>query len=195
MKDLIEKVQDYIKKYSNKKIINNLFIFLLILIIFLIIINNYLSKGELEKEVTKLEKPANNIYSETEPDYNRYLENKLSRILSKIDGVGEVDVMITLEDSEESIIASNSTILIENILEDDGEGGTREVNREDVNTQALTRTNNGDLLVVKKINPNIQGVIVIAQGAKDLEIKEILYEAVKTALGVKGNRVQVFSSK
>ena len=36
---------------------------------------------------------------------------------------------------------------------------------------------------------------MIAEGAGDLEVKERLYEAVKTVLGIPGNKVEVYASK
>ena len=53
----------------------------------------------------------------------------------------------------------------------------------------------GSLTVLKEIKPTIKGVIVIAKGADNLEVKEMLYEAVKTVLGISGNKVEVYSSK
>lgn len=126
-------------------------------------------------------------------DYNTDLENRLIYILEKFKGVGDVDVMITLEDSVEKIPASNSIKTVENTRETDSEGGMREVNREDTNVQ-IVNSQSGIPITIKEINPTIKGVIVVAEGADDPLVLERLYEAVKTVLGVNGNRVQVYSS-
>ena len=52
-----------------------------------------------------------------------------------------------------------------------------------------------EVVVLKEVKPNIRGVIVVAEGAEDIRVLEALYEAVKTVLGVSGNRVQIFPSK
>jgi stage III sporulation protein AG len=52
-----------------------------------------------------------------------------------------------------------------------------------------------DVVVLKEVKPSIKGVIVVAEGAEDLVVLETLYEAVKTVLGVAGNKVQIFPSK
>jgi len=103
--------------------------------------------------------------------------------------------MITLEDSSEKVPATNTTKTTETTKELDSEGGTREVNREDITSQMVSKSNDGSLVLLKEVKPNVKGVIVVAEGANDLIIMEKLYEAVKTVLGISGNRVQVYSSK
>ncbi|NLV88625.1 MAG: sporulation stage III protein AG [Tissierellia bacterium] len=193
MNDLFEKIKKHLENINNKKFINNLFIILGISIIFLIVTNYILDS---KKEVANTENEFKSQVSfDEEVDYSAYLEKKLANILSKLEGVGKVNVMVTLENSVEKVTATNTTQSKESIIENDGEGGTRQVQREDLTLQVVTRGNDGSLLVVKEIKPTVLGVIVIAEGADDPEVKEKLYEAVKTVLGIKANKVQVYSSK
>jgi len=194
MNDVLEKIKKHLEKMNNKKFINNLFIILIISIILLIVVNSFTGTKYRSQETPKNELIKENNY-DLEYDYSGYLEKKLTDILGKLKGVGKVNVMVTLENTQEKITATNTTKVTENTLENDSEGGTREVHREDLTVQAVTKGNDGSLLVVKEIKPTVQGVIVVAEGAEDPVIKEILYEAVKTVLGVKGNKVQVYSSK
>ncbi|HEY8361428.1 MAG TPA: sporulation stage III protein AG [Tissierellaceae bacterium] len=194
MSDILEKIKKHLENMNNnKKFINNLFIILIISIIFLIIANYILDSRK--ATVSTESEFKTQISYEEEVDYSAYLEKKLENILSKLDGVGKVNVMVTLENSVEKVTATNTTKSSENIVENDGEGGTRQVQREDLTTQVVTRGSDGSLLVVKEIKPKVLGVIVVAEGAEDPEVKEKLYEAVKTVLGVKGNQVQVYPSK
>ncbi len=194
MNEILDKIKKYLEKVNNKKFINNLFIILLISIIFLIVANVFLGSKTEEIDNSNDQYLKETDYN-LESDYSGYLERKLVTILSKLNGVGKVSVMVTLENSIEKITAANTTKTTENTVENDSEGGTREVHREDITTQVVTRGNDGSLLVVKEIKPTVQGVIVVAEGANDPEIKEMLYDAVKTVLGIKGNKVQVYSSK
>lgn len=194
MSDILEKIKKHLENMNNnKKFISNLFIILIISIIFLIIANYILDSRK--ATVSTESEFKTQISYEEEVDYSAYLEKKLENILSKLDGVGKVNVMVTLENSVEKVTATNTTKSSENIVENDGEGGTRQVQREDLTTQVVTRGSDGSLLVVKEIKPKVLGVIVVAEGAEDPEVKEKLYEAVKTVLGVKGNQVQVYPSK
>lgn len=179
---------------NNKEFINNLFIILLISIIFLIVANIFLKTDDKDNNSIKDEYDVGNTI-DLQEDYSTYLEKKLVNILSKINGVGNVNVMVTLENSVEKIAATNTTKTTEETLENDSEGGTREIHREDMTTQVMTKGNDDSLMIVKEIKPTVQGVIVVAEGADDPILKEILYEAVKTALGIQANKVEVYSSK
>ena len=170
MNDLFEKIKKHLENINNKKFINNLFIILGISIIFLIVTNYILDS---KKEVANTENEFKSQVSfDEEVDYSAYLEKKLANILSKLEGVGKVNVMVTLENSVEKVTATNTTQSKESIIENDGEGGTRQVQREDLTLQVVTRGNDGSLLVVKEIKPTVLGVIVIAEGADDPEVKE-----------------------
>lgn len=194
MKEMLEKIKKHLEGMNNKKFINNLFIMLLITIILLVIANVFLDSNKIDKEYAIDEEPKEYNYNREE-DYSNYLERKLVNILTKFNGVGNVNVMITLEDSTERIAAANTTTTTESSMENDAEGGTRQVLREDLTIQIITKGNDDSLMVIKEIKPTVQGVIVVADGAEDPILKEMLYEAVKTVLGVTGNRVQVYSSK
>lgn len=188
MEKLIVKIKDKLENINNKQFINNLFIFLIILIIFLIGINILFGNKDNEMANENSTDNTNIAY-----DYNSALENRLISILKKFKGVGEVDVMITFEESIEKVPASNTTRTVESTKETDSEGGVREINREDTNTQIVNNQNNS-LMTIKEVNPTIKGVIVVAEGADDPLVLERLYGAVKTVLGINGNRVQIYSS-
>lgn len=192
MERMIKKIKEYFDSISNKEIMRNLFIILIVGIILFLIADIFIGKDK---------KYVNNIYeldsseslTNNYSDYSSLLEKKLEDILSQLKGVGKVKVMITLEDTTEVVPAFNTTKNNETTKENDAQGGTREIVREDMTIQVVTN-DNGEPIVLKEIRPTIKGVIVLADGAEDLYIKEMLYEAVKTALGIPGNRVEVYSS-
>ncbi len=194
MGKLVDKTKKYLETENNKKIMNNLFIILALGIILLIIANIFIEDRNNDIK-TDFEVNGNrDVLETTEVDYGMLLEKKLEDILSQLKGVGKVRVMITLEDTIEKVPAFNTTKNNEITNETDAHGGTREIVRDDMTIQVVTG-NEGGLVVLKEIKPTVKGVIVIAQGAEDLEIKEMLYEAVKTVLGIPGNKVEVYSSK
>ena len=190
---LIHKLKILLEKVDNKKTIYNSFIILIIGIIFLIVANVFLAyKKDLDanSQLGNLGLKDSNI----DLDYTEILEKKLEEILGELKGVGKVKVMVTLEDTVEKVPAFNTNKNNETTSEIDSQGGTREIVREDMSIQMVT-SNDGGLMVIKEIKPSIRGVIVIAEGAENLEVKEMLYEAVKTVLGISGNKVEVYSSK
>lgn len=193
MDRLIKKLKKYLEQINNKELIKNLFIILIIGIIFIIVADIFFHERKESNPRIELENGIDNN-SRIGTDYETVLENKLEHILSKLKGVESVEVMITLEDTIERIPAFNTTKNNETTNELDSQGGTREIVREDMTIQVVTGSE-GSLIVLKEIKPTVKGVIVIAEGAGDLEVKERLYEAVKTVLGIPGNKVEVYASK
>lgn len=120
------------------------------------------------------------------------LEEKLKNILSQIEGAGELDVMITYESSEEIQPAFNTNTTMEETKEVDKQGGERTVTTSSENKTMITSSAN-DPIVIKTNQPKINGVIVVATGAKDLNVKETLYSAVQTALQVQGHQVEIYT--
>ena len=193
MNKIIIKIREYLDKMDSNKLIYNLLIILIIGIIILIMANIFLTntrKTNSNSQVTDFSADASNV----DLDYGTLLEKKLEDTLSELKRVGEVKVMITLEDTIEKIPAFNTSKNNETTNEVDSQGGTRETIREGMDIQLVTGSE-GTPMVLKEIKPTVRGVIVIAEGAEDPEIREMLYEAVKTVLGISGNRVEVYSRK
>lgn len=192
MEDFIKKLKKHLDNLDNKKFIINIFIILVLSVILLIMLNGYTSNDKINS-TTVIKESSNEYTNLVKDDYESHIEDKLSEILSKLRGVGKVDVMVTLEDSIEKIPASNVTTTKEITNELDSQGGTREISREDETIQVVNTSN--DVVVLKEVKPSIKGVIVVAEGAENSLVLETLYEAVKTVLGIAGNKVQIFPSK
>ncbi|WP_027701585.1 stage III sporulation protein AG [Metaclostridioides mangenotii] len=120
------------------------------------------------------------------------MENKLTRILTKIEGAGDVDVMVTFESSEEIQPAYNSNQTTETTEEKDAQGGERTVTTSSENKTMIT-SGSSDSVVIKTIEPKIKGVIVVASGASSPKVKETLYSAVQTSLQIAGHQVEIYS--
>lgn len=126
--------------------------------------------------------------SETE---NEDLESKLTQILSKINGAGDVDVMITFQSSEEIVPAYNSNTTTETTKEQDSSGGERTTTSSTQNKTMIT-SNSNEPVILKTSEAEIKGVIVVASGANDPKVKELLYDAVKTSLQISGHQVEIY---
>lgn len=191
MEKIFKKLKEYMKELEDKKFINHLLIILIITVVLLFLTKNLSKpKSNIEPSVLNEDKIE---YNNEVNDYSNLLERKLSSILSKIENAGKVNVMITLEDSKEKIPAMNSNKKSETTREVDSEGGTRDSNREDESKEFINISN--DIVILKEKNPNIKGVIVVAEGAGDPLVLENMYTAVRTVLGISANRVQVYKSK
>lgn len=191
MEEIFNKIKKQIKHLENKKLINYIIVLLVSSILILVFIRGIYPKNK--KNIDQVIKKDPDEYNIEVDNYENVIEKKLVNILKKLEGVGDVDVMLTLEDSIEKVPASNTTTTKESTKETDSEGGIREVIREDKSKQLLNMSD--DIMVLKEINPNIKGVIVIAKGAENPIVLENIYLAVQTVLGLSSNKVEVFSRK
>ena len=123
------------------------------------------------------------------------LEKRLEEILSSVAGSGEVQVTITMAAGPEHQYAKNTSQQNRTIEEKDQTGGNR----------MTTETNeDGDLVLVREVSggkeepvliratrPEIAGVLVLAEGARDPGLREELVQAVLTVLAVPAHKVTV----
>lgn len=192
MEDMINKIKEYMADLNNREFVKKLFILLIITILLLVIVNGFMDKSK-KDNLGQSHENLTSIKEDNIIDYSTFLESKLEEILTMLKGVGDVSVMVTLEDSSEMVPATNITRSTETNDETDSEGGTRKTSREEENIQLLELDN--DVVILKEIKSNIKGVIVVAEGVENSEVLERVYEAVKTVLGISGNKVEVFPRK
>lgn len=121
-------------------------------------------------------------------------EQRLKEILSVIKGAGRVEVMITYNSGKEIITAMNTVESVTTTEEEDNNGGTRRIDQRDKNSQPSTFNDSegSKPIILKEVEPEIKGVIIISEGAEDIRVKLELMKAVQIALGVKPNQVEVF---
>ena len=128
-------------------------------------------------------------------DYVRRLETDLSSILSKIQDAGRVSVMITLECGAEIIPAKDESTSEKVTNEKDTSGGTRIINEKTTDDKVVftaAQGGNSKPLIIKEINPEVKGVIVVAEGAKDSKVKLKISRAVQTVLDIPAYKVTVY---
>lgn len=126
--------------------------------------------------------------------YEEALEKKLASILSKMEGVGEVNVMVTIVSNEEKVLAEDMTTNIQRTEEKDQAGGTR-VSDTNNTTQKVVLQDNNTPYVIKQNAPIIKGVLILAQGAGDGGVKESVTNAVASLLDVPVHKISVEKRK
>lgn len=120
--------------------------------------------------------------SQTDKSYASNLESRLESFLSAMDGVGKVDVMLLVNKSGETIIATE-----EQSSMSDGSVGSKSQK-----PAILNSADGEETIVLAQLSPEICGVIVVAEGGGDIAIKLDIISAVSTVLGITQNNVQVF---
>ncbi|NDI34175.1 stage III sporulation protein AG [Chengkuizengella sediminis] len=126
-------------------------------------------------------------------EYEEQYEMRLKEILEKIVGVGNVDVMITIESTEENIVFENRKDSQQVTTEKDTNGATRHISDVSRSGEIVLFEIEGNQtpIYVKKIKPEIRGVIIVANGAENLTVKEMIFDSVRKGLEVPGHRIQI----
>ena len=190
---------------NNKKKIENLVFFIIVLIITIVVINiiwngdKKSSDEDIEntslrsKQLAKQDTNANNTIEASSESTNE-LEIKLEKILSKIQGVGEVNVFINYSESSEIIPMYNENTKTSNTQETDTSGGTRTIEESDSQKEIIYEENDGEKTPItqKVVEPKIEGAIITAQGAGNADVKSSIIQAVEAVTGLATHKIQVF---
>ena len=180
--------------------IENLVVFAIILIITIIVINVIWNGDEKKstKDTTKdySKKLASNTTTEetSEACESSDLEKKLENILSKIQGVGKVKVFINYSQSSETVAMYNENSKVSQTEETDTSGGKRVIESTDSQKDIVFKEENGEKIPItqKIIQPKIEGAIITAKGANNIDVKTNIIQAVEAATGLPTHKIQVF---
>ena len=156
-------------------------------------ISGYSGSGSSNQDVQ-----AETLNSEwNESAYLKETEKRLEEILSRLEGAGEVHVIIMLHSTEEKIVEKDMPVVRTQTNEQDSQGGNRIVY--DVNmgeSTVISRDGSREEpYVVKTISPDVEGVVVMAQGAGDAKIRKNLTEAVQVLFGLEAHKVKVMKCR
>lgn len=116
--------------------------------------------------------------------YEEELEKELEEILGEMEGVGKVKVMITLQDKGEQVLARDETIQTRQRDNTDAKETEKQVEQKTIYAQEEPYT-------TKEKVPNIEGVLVIAQGASDRKVKTEIYQAIKALFTVEAHKIAI----
>ncbi len=129
-------------------------------------------------------------------NYADYLEGKLAAVLSKVEGVGRTEVMVTLASGSERIIEKDTDSESESVQETDSQGGSRSTihNVSSKQTVYSGGDGNGEPYVTKEMTPVVEGVIVIAEGGDDAVTVQNITEAVQALFEIDTHKIKVMKS-
>ena len=186
---------------NNKRKLENIFAFVIILIVTIIAINFILNDGKSEKIesndpnkrlATTQDTNTSNDTSETE-EKDELVKN-LENILSKINGVGKVEVMITYSETSKTIPVYNEELTQEDTEETDSNGGTRKITQTDTRKEVIYEEVDGNrtLITQSVVSPTIEGAIITAEGASNATVKANIVQAVEAVTGIATHKIQVF---
>lgn len=177
------KDNDLVKKFSNIKGIK----IVVPLILLVLVITIYYS---FFNDSSKKSLSSSNISYTSSLEYSKLLEDKLKSVLSSIKGAGNVNVMITLESGPELKIATQTDERTNTTTNASGTTTSITVVEEPI---IITQNGEETPLVLMEILPVVKGVVVVAEGAKDVGVKLQLLEAVQALLSLSSGNIQILT--
>ena len=130
-------------------------------------------------------------------EYEEYYENQLKGAIETIAGVGDVTIVVNVESTERKIYEKNIMKNKQITSETDSNGGKREVEDNSTEEQiVIIREGDKEVPLVRETEkPNIRGVLVVAKGAENIQVKKNIIEAIMRTLDVPSHRVSVLAKK
>lgn len=178
--------------------------FVIILMVGILLLILSLPSGKTDKKKNKTNKENQEVdslesnkisanKSQTEI-YVEVLEERLEEVLKKVDGIDDVEVMITLKGSKELIILKDQPYSREQTAEFDGEGGERNTSSESYEENTIMVENEDGRTapyIIKELEPQVEGILVISTGGDKSEIINQIIEASQVLFGVPAHKVKV----
>lgn len=165
---------------------------LLIAIAGIILLVTNVSERRARTDTAEKKEAENTVAASENEAYITDLENKLVHILGNVDGVGQVEVMITLEASRESVLNKDDSEELEAESEtSDGTKNERKNSRRENETVLADADGESAPYVVKELEPAVAGVVIACEGADSNTVKEAVTEAAQVLFGIPVNRIKV----
>lgn len=156
--DGFARIRQFVKKYSSA---------LLILLAGILLM--LLPTGNKSSPPTVVEDQSNK---------NDSLQEQLSLLLSKMDGAGRVEVLLTIQNGETAHYQTDST----------ASGGT--------DTVVINDSSRGQSGMIQRIDPpKYQGAVILCQGADRPQVQLAITQAVSKATGLGYDKITVLKMK
>ena len=127
----------------------------------------------------KKEAPETSAQTESCEDtelYSERLEKRITELICSAKGVGKAQVVITLDSTEESVMAQNSDI---------SSGKTA------IDYVIINGSDGQETVPIARIYPKVRGVAVVCTGGGDPQVRKLVTELISAALGISSSRIAV----
>ena len=176
------------KKRRDRWMLLALFGILILVIVWPVGSKSKEADNQVSESVAGTEKRTYN-YAE---QYTASMELRLKEILENVDGAGAVQVMITVKNNGEQVVEKDKSYSESKTIQS-GDGGknTTTANTSRSESTVYDRTDSGSPYVVKQLEPEIEGVLVAAQGAGDETVVNEITYAVQVLFDVPVHKIKV----
>ena len=179
---MIESIREKLKTvYTKIKSIKHFHIYLVGAVAVLAVCI-YLATIPKTNKTTQQEQIDNNRTEfSTSAEYVEYLENKLENVITSLKGVGQAEVVITLEKGFEYIYQ------------------TEEETRTTSNGTSVTSSSvvlvDGKPIMLKEIYPVVNGIVVIAEGSDEVGVRLDIISIIQTVIDVDTAQIKILEGK
>lgn len=202
-----DKLKNELTKILKDKKLNNLIAICAILAFALIAMNVLLpsSKKDATSKISSSASTQNNQNTNdtsaskttNEKDYEESQKTDLKNILKKMDGVGDVEVMISFENGEQKVPAYDKNTQQSTTEETDTSGGKRVTNQNTDGSKVVMSSSDGnnEPVILTTYKPKITGVVIVAEGAENSKTKYEIEQAISKLYNLSLDKVNVYSMK
>lgn len=125
--------------------------------------------------------------------YSEYFETHLEDMLSKMEGVGKVCVVVTLQSSEELILERNNPYnrKTDEQTRDGEQSMTTEIQSDSQVVFYENEQGRDTPIVIRRSAPAVKGIVVLAQGADQPGVSEKITQLLVALFGIDGHKIKV----
>ena len=185
------KIQDFMQKIKEKKLKRSDWLILVlagILILIIALPTDTKEKKQAEEAKENISKENNTMEASKDE-----IERKLEDILEKIDGAGDVKVMITYQDSGTQVVEKDKNTSENSLEESDSTGGVRSTKEQQLQESTVyEEADAGNTpFVSKELLPKVEGILIVASGGDNQKVKQNISEAVLALFQVEAHRIKI----
>ncbi|WP_054949509.1 stage III sporulation protein AG [Numidum massiliense] len=125
--------------------------------------------------------------------YEQKIAADLSELLEKVVGLEQVSVQVNLKSTEMVILEKNVNKKQQVTEEADKQGGKRKVTDTTEESQVVVIPGkHGDQpVVLQRLKPDVKGIIIVARGVENLQVKSAVLQAVRAYLDVPPHKIAI----
>ncbi|WP_368656648.1 stage III sporulation protein AG [Brevibacillus dissolubilis] len=137
------------------------------------------------------------ISKDTMREYENTYETQLAEILESVIGVGQVEVMVNLDSTPEIVVEKDRDSRQATTKEVDKNQATRDQNDQSRNEKVVVIDGGKSQqpVVVKTMKPKVRGVLIVAKGAENIQVKAWITDAVQKVLEVPAYKISILPKK
>lgn len=181
-------IKNFLQNLSSDKK-RNIIVIMGIAGIVLIFASNFIHTEKSEPEET-ISQQSEQLTVES---YRKQLEAELEEIVSAIDGVGHVEILITMDSTIEDVYILEKNVDEKSRLGNNESSADSESEYKEENEYVIIKTKDGSEQAVlqKQVMPKIRGVLVVCDGGGNTVTREKITNAVASVLNISSGKVYV----